>query len=256
MLILRSLLFNLLYYVNIVVWMVAVLPTFALPRRVLLRAVKAWARTNLFLMRHVAGITCEIRGRENIPPGPLLVACKHQSVWETFALFLVFDDPCYILKRELMWLPLFGWLAAKQRMIAVDRGARSRAMRQMQIDGRRQLADGRQIVIFPEGTRRAPGAEPAYKYGVVYLYSEFGVPCVPVALNSGVFWPRRQFIRRPGRLVLEILPPLAPGEDKAAFFDRLQAVIETASARLLAEAGAQPADVAALGTGENERESA
>src|ERR1700748_717750 len=119
MLILRSLAFNLLYYINIVVWMIGALPTFFLPRRVLLGAVKAWARSNLFLMRHVAGITCEIRGRENIPPGPVLVACKHQSVWDTFALFLVFEDPCYVLKRELMWLPLFGWLAAKQRMIAV-----------------------------------------------------------------------------------------------------------------------------------------
>jgi 1-acyl-sn-glycerol-3-phosphate acyltransferase len=236
MLLLRSLLFNILYYTNIVVWMIAALPTLALPRSFLHNLVKAWARVNFFLMRHVAGITCEIRGRENIPPGGLLVASKHQSVWDTFALFLVFDDPCYILKQELMWLPLFGWLASKQRMIAVNRGARSKAMKQMHTDGQRQLADGRQIVIFPEGTRRAPGAEPAYKFGVVFLYDEFDVPCVPVALNSGLFWPRRQFIRRPGNLVMEILPPIPPGEDKTIFFNRLQNVIETASNRLLAEA--------------------
>jgi 1-acyl-sn-glycerol-3-phosphate acyltransferase len=257
MLILRSLLFNLLYYINIIVWMVAALPTLALPRHVLLRTVKTWARVNIFLMRHVAGITCEIRGLENIPPGALLVAAKHQSVWDTFALFLVFDDPCYILKRELLWLPLFGWLASKQRMIAVDRGARSKAMRQMHADGQRQLADGRQIIIFPEGTRRPPGAEPAYKYGVVHLYAGFDVPCVPVALNSGVFWPRRQFIRRPGNLVMEILPPIAPGQDKAAFFERLQDVVETASKRLLAEArpqGQHP--FPGMKKNENERESA
>jgi 1-acyl-sn-glycerol-3-phosphate acyltransferase len=240
MLLVRSVLFNLLYYVNIIMCMIAALPTLLLPRTVLLACVKAWARVNFFLMRHVAGITCEVRGRENIPQGACLVASKHQSVWDTFAMFLVFDDPCYVLKRELTWIPLFGWLAAKQRMIAINRGARSKAMKQMQTDGLRQLADGRQIVIFPEGTRRAPGAEPAYKFGVVFLYNEFKVPCVPVALNSGVFWPRRQFIRRPGHLVIEILPPILPGEDKTVFFEKLQDTIETASDRLLAEATGVP----------------
>ena len=240
MLLVRSLLFNLLYYINIIVWMIVALPTLVLPRSVLLGCVKAWVRVNFFLMRRVAGITCEIRGRENIPHGACLVASKHQSVWDTFAMFLVFDDPCYVLKRELTWIPLFGWLAVKQRMIAVNRGARSRAMKQMQADGQRQLADGRQIVIFPEGTRRPPGAEPAYKFGVVFLYNEFKVPCVPVALNSGIFWPRRQFIRRPGHLVMEILPPIAPGEDKTVFFEKLQAAVETASDRLLADAPGVP----------------
>lgn len=236
MLVLRSLLFNLFYYANIIVWMICALPSLLLPRIVLLTIVRAWSRVNFFLLRHVAGITCEIRGREHIPPGAVLVASKHQSVWDTFAMFLVFDDPCYVLKRELMWLPLFGWLAGKAEMIAVNRGARSKAMKQMNADGARQLAKGRQIVIFPEGTRRAPGAEPAYKFGVVFLYNEFGVPCVPIALNSGYFWPRRQFIRRPGTLVMEILPPIPPGEDKTVFFDKLQTRIEAASDRLLAEA--------------------
>lgn len=236
MLVLRSLLFNLAFYVNLVLWMILALPTLVLPRRALLWIVKSWARVNIVLMRHIAGITCEIRGRENLPPGPVLVAAKHQSTWDIFAMFLVCEDPCYVLKRELMWLPVFGWLAAKAQMIAVNRGARSRAMKQMKADGERELARGRQITIFPEGTRRAPGAEPAYKYGVVYLYSEFNVPCVPVALNSGHFWPRRQFIRQPGRLVMEILPAIPAGLDKTVFFDRLVQEIETASDRLLAEA--------------------
>jgi 1-acyl-sn-glycerol-3-phosphate acyltransferase len=239
MIFLRSLLFNLIYYANIVLWMICALPSLFLPRSVLRQIVRTWARGNFFLLRTVAGITCEIRGRENVPPGGVLVASKHQSVWETFAMFLVFDDPSYILKRELMWLPLFGWLARKAEMIAVDRGARSKAMKQMHIDGAAQLAKGRQIVIFPEGTRRPPGAEPAYKYGVVFLYSEFGVPCVPVALASGYFWPRHQIIRRPGNLVMEILPPIPPGLDKQVFFDRLQDTIETASDRLLKDARAQ-----------------
>jgi 1-acyl-sn-glycerol-3-phosphate acyltransferase len=239
MIVLRSLLFNLVYYANIIIWMICVLPSLLLPRKVLLGIVRTWARLNFFLMRTLAGITCEIRGRENVPPGGVLVASKHQSVWDTFAMFLVFDDPAYVLKRELMWLPLFGWLASKAQMIAVNRGARSKAMKQMHADGAAELAKGRQIIIFPEGTRRPPGAEPAYKYGVVYLYSEFGVPCVPIALNSGYFWPRRQFIRRPGTLVMEILPPIAPGEDKTQFFETLQSRIETASDRLLAEARGQ-----------------
>ncbi len=236
MIVLRSLLFNLVYYTNIILWMILSLPSLLLPRVVLLRIVRAWSHVNFFLLRYLAGITCEIRGRENVPSGGVLVASKHQSVWDTFAMFLVFDDPCYVLKRELMWLPLFGWLAAKAQMIAVNRGARSKAMKQMHADGAEQLAKGRQIIIFPEGTRRAPGAEPAYKFGVVYLYSEFNVPCVPVALNSGYFWPRRQFIRRPGKLVMEILPPIPPGKDKAAFFEQLQSSIENASDRLLVEA--------------------
>ncbi|WP_448950389.1 lysophospholipid acyltransferase family protein [Labrys neptuniae] len=239
MLVLRSLLFNLAFYVNIVLWMIAALPTLLMPRGALLWIVRSWARVNIFLLRHLAGITCEIRGRENLPQGPVLVAAKHQSTWDIFAMFLVCEDPCYVLKRELMWLPVFGWLATKAQMIAVNRGARSKAMKQMKTDGEDKLAQGRQIVIFPEGTRRAPGAEPAYKYGVVYLYSEFDVPCVPVALNSGHFWPRRQFIRQPGNLVMEILPPIPPGEDKALFFERLVAEIETASDRLLVEARSQ-----------------
>lgn len=239
MLVLRSLLFNLAFYVNIVLWMIAALPTLLMPRGALLWIVRSWARVNIFLLRHLAGITCEIRGRENLPQGPVLVAAKHQWTWDIFAMFLVCEDPCYVLKRELMWLPVFGWLATKAQMIAVNRGARSKAMKQMKTDGEDKLAQGRQIVIFPEGTRRAPGAEPAYKYGVVYLYSEFDVPCVPVALNSGHFWPRRQFIRQPGNLVMEILPPIPPGEDKALFFERLVAEIETASDRLLVEARSQ-----------------
>ena len=233
MLVLRSVLFNTAYYLNLIVWMVLAMPSLVLPRPVLLAIVRAWVRCNLFLLRTVAGIRCEFRGLENIPPGAILVASKHQSVWETFALFHVFADPCYILKRELMWIPVFGWYAAKQRMVPINRGARSKAMKDMNIAAKLEIAEGRQIAIFPEGTRRPPGAEPAYKYGATFLYSELGVPCVPVALNSGVHWPRRQFIRRPGTIVLEILPPIPPGLDKAEFAVRLQADIEAASNRLL-----------------------
>jgi 1-acyl-sn-glycerol-3-phosphate acyltransferase len=238
MLILRSLAFNVIFYLNIMVWMIAILPTLLLPRPALTAAVKAWGRTNLFLMRVLCGTRWEIRGAERIPRGGLLVASKHQSLWETFALLVLFDDPCYILKRELTWIPLFGWYARKARMIPVDRGARSAAMKSMTAIAKLEIRDNRQILIFPEGTRRAPDAEPAYKFGVSFLYDELQVPCLPLALNSGMFWPRRKFVRRPGTIIVEVLEPIAPGLDRSEFFMRLQDEIETASQRLRAEASA------------------
>jgi len=154
MLVLRSLLFNVAYYANLILWMLVALPILLLRRSMLLVIVQLWVRSNLFLLRSIAGIHCEFRGREHIPQGGILIASKHQSVWETFALFHVFSDPCYILKRELMWIPVFGWFAAKLRMVPVDRGARSRAMKDMALAAKEQVAEGRQVAIFPEGTRR------------------------------------------------------------------------------------------------------
>lgn len=234
-LIARSVLFNVLFYLNMLVLMILALPTLVLPRRAILEVVHVWARINRWLLRVVCGITVELRGLERIPPGALLVAAKHQSAWETFALVPLFADPAFILKRELMWLPFFGWYAAKAEMIPVDRGARSQALAAISASARVELARNRQIVIFPEGTRRPPGAVPSYKYGVVHLYAESGVACLPVALNSGLFWPRRTIRRYPGTIVAEFLEPIAPGLDKDTFFARLQETIESATARLVAE---------------------
>ena len=233
--IIRSVLFNVLFYLNMIALMCLALPTLLMPRRALLKVVRFWARSNHWLLRTVCGITVELRGLEKIPPGALLVASKHQSLWETFALVPLFTDPAFILKRELMWLPFFGWLARKAQMIPVDRGARSQALAAISARARIELARNRQIVIFPEGTRRPPGAEPKYKYGVVHLYAESGVACLPIALNSGLFWPRRSIRRYPGTIVAEFLDPIAPGLDKQVFFERLQQVIETATARLIEE---------------------
>jgi len=157
-------------------------------------------------------------------------------VWETFTLLTLFDDPAYIFKRELMWIPIFGWYAWKSDMIPVDRGARGGALAGMIARARVEFARGRQIIIFPEGTRTAPGAPQAYKQGVAHLYAECGVPCLPVALNSGLFWPRRKFLRYPGTIVLEVLDPIAPGLDRATFAQRMEQDIEAATARLIAEA--------------------
>jgi 1-acyl-sn-glycerol-3-phosphate acyltransferase len=233
--IIRSILFNLLFYVNLFVHMVVALPTLLLPSRFLRALVRSYARTSLWLLRVICGVTVEWRGLEKIPPGAVIVASKHQSLWETFALLLVLDDPLYIVKRELMWIPLFGWLAWKAEMIPVDRGARSQALVGMTIRAQAALARGRKIIIFPEGTRRAAGAEPKYKYGVVHLYAETGVPCLPIALNSGLYWPRRSFRRYSGTVRVEILDPIAPGLDKETFAARLQHTIEDATARLVAE---------------------
>jgi 1-acyl-sn-glycerol-3-phosphate acyltransferase len=235
MLFLRSLIFNVAFYLNLLLWMVVAIPTLLLPRKVLIRVVQRWGAFSVWLLKVLVGTRVEIRGRERIPAGGLLVAAKHQSFLETFALLPLVEDPAFILKRELLWIPLFGWLAWKSGMVPIDRRGGTQALAAMNRRARDEIRGGRQIIIFPEGTRRPPGAPPAYKLGVAHLYRTFEVPCVPVALNSGLYWPRRQFIRRPGTAVIEILEPIPSGLDRESFLRDLQDRIETASDRLLAE---------------------
>jgi 1-acyl-sn-glycerol-3-phosphate acyltransferase len=234
-LVFRSVVFNVLFYLNLLVQITWAIPTLVMPRWGIRGIVNFWARSNIWLLRAVCGITVEFRGLEKIPAGPLIVSSKHQSLWETFALWPLLSDPAFIMKRELMWIPFFGWYAWKAAMISVDRGKGSQALADMNASARAELARNRQIVIFPEGTRRPPGAEPRYKYGVAHLYAEMGVPCLPVALNSGLFWPRRSMRRYPGTIRVEVLDPIPPGLGKDAFFERLQRDVETATARLVAE---------------------
>jgi 1-acyl-sn-glycerol-3-phosphate acyltransferase len=233
-LIIRSITFNILFYLNTWVYLVIALPTFLMPYRAVVWVAKSWGRTNLKLLR-VAGIKLEVRGAEKIPKGALIVAAKHQSAWETFALQTLFDNPLFILKRELLWIPFFGWLLWKGRMVSINRRAGSLALADMTANACAELADNRQLIIFPEGTRRPAGAEPKYKFGVAHLYEVAGVSCLPVALNSGLFWPRRSILRYPGTVVIEILDPIPPGLNKQVFFDRLKDEMETATARLIAK---------------------
>jgi 1-acyl-sn-glycerol-3-phosphate acyltransferase len=233
-LILRSILFNILFYLNLFAYFIAAIPSLFLPYRAVVAYAKAWGRTNLWLVRTVCGIDVEWIGLEKIPKGPLIVASKHQSLWETFALLTLFRDPTFIVKRELMWIPFFGWYIWKARMIPVNRGARALALAAMTERARVELQLDRQLVIFPEGTRRAPGAEPAYKFGVAHLYAETGVPCLPIALNSGLVWGRRSFLRHSGTVRVEILDPIPPGLGRTEFLQRLKDDIETATARLIA----------------------
>lgn len=220
-------------YLNTIVHMIVCLPVLFMSRRALWRAVDSWVRVNHWLLWTICRIDFEIRGAERIPPGPLLVAIKHQSVWETYGLLHLFSDPVYVLKRELMWLPVFGWYCMKARMIPVRRGARATALAAMSEGARQEIARKRQVVIFPEGTRRPPDAEPSYKFGVAHLYAELGVPCVPVALNTGLYWPRRSWHMRPGTIRVEILEPIAPGMHPDAFLIALQNQLEPATARLV-----------------------
>ena len=240
MLFLRSLVFNVVFYATLVLWQIAVLPLLLLPRRAFMRSAQIWARFIFTLHHWIVGTKVEVRGREKIPAGGLLIAAKHQSLWETFALLPLFDDFTFVLKRELIWIPVFGWYCRKTRQIEVNRAAGALALTDMNRRAREAVAgEGRQLIIFPEGTRRPAGAPPAYKFGVAHLYETLGVPCLPVALNSGLFWGRREFLRRPGTIVVEILDPIQPGLPRDAFFELLQKRLEATSSRLHAEGKAE-----------------
>jgi 1-acyl-sn-glycerol-3-phosphate acyltransferase len=235
----RSALFNLAMYVASALICIVLLPLLLGPMRWGQLAGVIWSGSILVLLKLICGLGHRVVGREHLPAGACIVAPKHHSTWETMAIYTLVERRVAVLKRELTWIPLFGWFTIKGKMIAVDRGAGSQALAAMTKRAREVIRGGRQLFIFPEGTRRAAGAEPRYKFGVAHLYDVIGVPCVPVALNSGLFWPRRSLIRLPGTIVVEFLEPIPPGLDKDAFFSRMQDEIETATARLVAEGEAE-----------------
>ncbi|MET0445609.1 MAG: lysophospholipid acyltransferase family protein [Pseudorhodoplanes sp.] len=233
---LRSLIYNVLFYALLVFWILVAIPTLVMPPHAFMAVAKAWARSSVTLMRVVCGTKVEYRGLDRIPAGPLIAASKHQSMWETFALMQFFDWPLFIYKKELSYIPFFGWYLKKSKMIGVDRGDGMRALMNMTKRATAEVRHGRQLIIFPEGTRRPVDAPPDYKSGIAQIYTLCGVPCVPVALNSGLFWPRRTFLRYPGTLVVEFLDPLPPGMGRKEFLPALSHSIETATDRIVAEA--------------------
>lgn len=237
MLILRSAIFQIAFYLVTTLYTLATVPFWFLPPRAMVALAKHWGHTVIWLLRVICNIRLELRGREHIPPGALLVASKHQSAWETVALMCFFDFPTFVLKRELTWIPIFGWCLLKAGMIPLDRAAGKGALAGLIERVRAALARQRQVIIFPEGTRRPVGAAPDYKLGLVQIYQASNAPCLPVALNSGLFWPRRSFLRHPGTLVVEFLPPIPAGLPRSTFFRRLQNELEAATARLVTEAG-------------------
>lgn len=195
-----------------------------------------WVRSNLFVLRWAAGIRTVVEGVENIPEGPCILASKHMSDWDIFAILPHTRRPAFIAKRELMDLPFFGQAARSFDTIRVDRSQRGEAIPLMLSDARRAKALGCRIVIFPEGTRKAPGAPPDYRQGVVRLYRDLDLPVVPVALNSGLFWGRNNLILWPGTARLRFLPAIPPGLDAESFMARLVRTIEAETGRLLLEA--------------------
>src|SRR5882757_8586161 len=233
---LRSLVYNVLFYLLLVCWLIVAIPTFLMPRRAILRIASYWATSSIWLLGVICNTKVEYRGLEKIPEGPLIVASKHQSMWETFALLQFFDQPLFILKRELTWIPFFGWYLKKANMIGIDRDAGARSLKDMARRAAVAVKRGRQLIIFPEGTRRPVDAEPQYKSGIGMICVDCGVTCLPVALNSGLFWPRRTFMRYPGTLVVEFLDPLPPGLPRKEFNTRIATGIEEATNRLV-EAG-------------------
>ena len=210
------------------------------PRRWAMAGLALHGRACVTLLKWICGTSFEIRGRENLPDGPCLVVAKHQSAWDTFALIPLFRDPAVVLKDELKWIPVYGWFCLKFEHILVKRDKSSVALKALIGDARTRVAQGRQILIFPEGTRTAPGASPVYKPGYIALYEALGVPAVPLALNSGLYWPRRSLWRYPGTIVVELLPAIAPGIARAAFRSQIEAALESSSLQLLEEAATAP----------------
>ena len=231
---LRSLAFNLFFFASGAVILTAALPVLVLPRRFSAEAGYVWFGLTLWALRTFCGITYEIRGRENLPREPCIFASKHQSSWDTIAFFKVCREASYVVKRELAWIPVYGWLMNRTGMVPVDREAGAKALRSMVRLARTRIAEGRSIVIFPEGTRVAPGEERPYHPGVAAIYKNLGVSVVPVALNSGLFWSRRAFVKRPGHIIMEVLPAIPPGLPRDRFVHELHERIEGATVRLCA----------------------
>ncbi len=236
MLVLRSVLFNVLFYISTLIIMIACMFLFIVPVRYCWWLLPFWCRVEKSLLRWVGGVKSEITGLENLPDTGCVIVSKHQSAWETFALAEYYRQPTFILKRELRWVPFFGWYLMKFRQIPVDRGKKGKALAAMGKRAAEAIAGNRNIIIYPEGTRRPAGAQPQYKYGIVHLYKTLNCPIVPIALNSGVYWPRRRFYRFPGTIKAKILEPIQPGLPAEEFFRLLQERIETTSDRLLDEA--------------------
>ncbi len=235
----RAAALNTIFYAILIAYMVVFLVSFLLSRETVLRLARQVSRLQIAAQR-LFGIDVRFRGLERLPEGGFIIAAKHQSMWETFALIGLIEQATFVYKKELDRMPLFGAYLRKLEFISIDRSAGQQAMTHMNAKAKESLAKGRRIIVFPEGTRRPPGAEPKYKFGIAAMYDQTGHPVVPVVLNSGVYWSNFFWRGQPGRVVLEILPPIAPGMERDAFFAHLVEVMEAASDRLLVETAADP----------------
>lgn len=233
---LRSLAFNVGWYLGSIAIAIVGAPLLLAPRRWVVAWARLWIVFVLWWLRVTCGLSHRVVGHENLPSGPAIFACKHQSSWETLAFTLLFDDIAIVLKRELLFIPVVGWAMARAGNITVARGDGAKALRGLIRQAQDRLKAGRSILIFPEGTRVAVGDEKPYQVGIAALYRQLNVPVVPVALNSGLFWGRRQFVKRPGVISLEILEPIPPGLKREPFMALLRERIEGATAKLVQQA--------------------
>ena len=231
---LRSLIFNVAFYGWTAIMCCVMLWTLLLPYRAMLNVVLLWLRQIEWIERNIGGIDYVVLGREHVPPGACIIAAKHQSAWETFKLHLLFDDPAIVLKKELLDVPLWGQYLKCSGIIPIDRSAGSKVFSGMMEAAHQAVKRGRKIVIFPQGTRLAPDIDRPYKSGVGMLYQELNLPVVPMALNSGLFWPRNSFIKKPGTITIEFLPPIPPGLSREVMMECLQRELEGACKRLAA----------------------
>ncbi|HEX6103535.1 MAG TPA: lysophospholipid acyltransferase family protein [Alphaproteobacteria bacterium] len=237
---LRSLAFNILFFLWTAAVVVVGSPALMFGRPGVYFMGRLWARGTIWLLERLIGLTHRILGRERLPAEPVIAALKHQSSWDTMICTLLFKEPAFVLKRELTWIPFFGWFLLRGEMIPVDRAAGGAALRRLLRRAKQAAADGRSVLIYPEGTRTVPGTRRPYQPGVAALYEHLRLPVVPVALNSGLFWGRRSFLKRPGTITMEILEPIAPGLERRSFLEELERRLEGASLRLAACASEPP----------------
>jgi 1-acyl-sn-glycerol-3-phosphate acyltransferase len=222
---LRSALLNVSFYVLLFLFIILASPTLFMGRKTMHAAIKVFNRALFMLMDKTCGIRIEVSGRENIPKGPALVASKHQSIIDNFIIWSLFDDPIFILKKELMLIPIFGWWLRRLGMIPIDRRGGIK-LRQMNRRASEALRGGRQVLIFPEGTRTAVGEHRGFKRGVALLYGQCSAPCVPIVHNAGEVWPRRQFLKTTGTIKLNILPVIEPGLPPKDFLRLLGPILQ------------------------------
>ena len=229
---LRAVVFQLAFWTWSALINLAWLPSLLMSPLATVRGQTTWAKGVMLLLETLVGIRYEIRGRDNVPAGPVIIAAKHQSAWDTMIFHIIADNPAVVMKAELLRIPIYGWYCRHSRMIPIDRDTGSKAIRAMVNAAKTAAVEARPIIIFPQGTRVAPGVEAPYLPGVAALYRQLGIPVVPVALNSGAFWSRQSIRRKPGTIVLEYLPVIEPGLNRKDFMARLETVIEPASSRL------------------------
>ena len=231
----RSLLFNVSFSLWTMLISVLGLPALLVSQRATIWISELWASVTFWLLRQIVGLSHEVRGRHNVPEGAVIVALKHQSAWEAIALWVLVKRPAIVLKQSLTRIPVFGLYMRRGGAIVIDRDAGPKALRPMVAAARTAAIQGRPIMIFPEGTRTREGARQSYQPGIAALYMQLHLPVVPVALNSGLFWGRRSFRKRPGKILVEFLPPIESGLDRRSFMAELERRIEEATALLIAE---------------------